>query len=85
MDEGVGPSLNLRRRTFSVQRSYPRGRYGWLTLSRSRAGRHQEEAYAGLGLLPEEYAVMVIIAANQEKVARAARAKPRNERSSVRV
>jgi DNA topoisomerase-1 len=38
-------------------------------------GEEQDTTYAGLGLRPEEYAVMVIIAAQQEKLARAARPK----------
>ena len=38
-------------------------------------GLQQDAAYAGLGLRPEEYAVLVMIAAHQEKLARAARAK----------
>lgn len=38
-------------------------------------GVRQDEDYAGLGLRPEEYAVMVIVAAHQEKLARAARTK----------
>jgi len=38
-------------------------------------GEQQDAVYAGLGLRPDEYAVMVIIAAHQEKLARAARAK----------
>jgi DNA topoisomerase I len=38
-------------------------------------GEQQESAYAGLGLRPEEYAVMVVIAAHQEKLARAVRSK----------
>jgi DNA topoisomerase I len=37
-------------------------------------GEQQDAAYAGLGLRPDEYAVMVIIAAHQEKLARVARA-----------
>ncbi len=36
-------------------------------------GEKQDGAYAGLGLSPEEYAIMVVIAAHQEKLARAAR------------
>lgn len=35
-------------------------------------GEQQNAAYSGLGLRPEEYAVMVIIAAHQEHLARAA-------------
>ncbi len=35
-------------------------------------GRAQEEAYAGLGLRPEEYSVMVIIAEYQSRLAKAA-------------
>ncbi len=35
-------------------------------------GRAQDEAYAGLGLRPEEYAVMVIIAEYQSRLAKAA-------------
>ena len=38
-------------------------------------GAQQDSDYAGLGLRPEEYAVMVIIAAHQEKLAHAARGK----------
>ena len=38
-------------------------------------GEQQNIAYAGLGLRPEEYAIMVIIAAHQEKLARGERAK----------
>ena len=38
-------------------------------------GKEQEAAYAGLGLKSEEYCMMVIIAAYQEKLARRARAK----------
>jgi DNA topoisomerase-1 len=38
-------------------------------------GQQQDDAYAGLGLRPEEYCVMVTIAAHQEKAAKAARAK----------
>ena len=38
-------------------------------------GEQQDAAYAGLGLRPEEYAVMVILAAHQEKLARAMRTK----------
>jgi DNA topoisomerase-1 len=37
-------------------------------------GEQQDAAYAGPGLRPEEYAVMVLIAAHQEKLARTARA-----------
>jgi DNA topoisomerase-1 len=35
-------------------------------------GAEQDEAYAGLGLRPEEYSVMVIVADHQQKLARAA-------------
>ncbi len=35
-------------------------------------GQQQDVAYAGLGLRPEEYAVMVIVARHQEKLAHAA-------------
>lgn len=38
-------------------------------------GEEQNAAYAGLGLSPEEYAVMVIIASHQERLARGAHAK----------
>ncbi len=38
-------------------------------------GEQQQSAYAGLGLQPEEYAVMVIVAEYQERLARQARAK----------
>ena len=38
-------------------------------------GEQQDGAYAGLGLRPEEYTVMVIIAEHQEKLARVARSK----------
>ncbi len=38
-------------------------------------GEQQDAAYAGLGLRPEEYAVMVIIAAQQKKLGRAELAK----------
>ena len=38
-------------------------------------GEQQDAAYAGLGLRSDGYAVMVIIAAHQEKLARAERAK----------
>jgi DNA topoisomerase-1 len=37
-------------------------------------GEHQHAAYAGLGLRPEEYAVMVIVAESQQKLAALARA-----------
>ena len=37
-----------------------------------RQGEQQNAAYAGLGLKPEEYSVMVLIAEYQQKVARAA-------------
>ena len=40
-----------------------------------REGERQESAYSGLGLRTEEYCVMVIIAAHQEKLAKAVRAK----------
>jgi DNA topoisomerase-1 len=40
-----------------------------------REGEQQESAYSGLGLRTEEYCVMVIIAAHQEKLAKAVRAK----------
>ncbi|MBV9503538.1 MAG: DNA topoisomerase IB [Acidobacteriia bacterium] len=36
-------------------------------------GVEQDTAYSGLGLRPEEYAVMVIVARHQEEIARAAR------------
>jgi hypothetical protein len=35
-------------------------------------GEQQNSAYAGLGLRPEEYCVMVIIAEYQQKLAKAA-------------
>ena len=38
-------------------------------------GAEQQTAYAGMGLRPEEYCVMVVIAAYQEKLARKASAK----------
>ncbi|PWU07812.1 MAG: DNA topoisomerase I [Terriglobia bacterium] len=38
-------------------------------------GKHQHAAYSGLGLRPEEYSVMVIVAEHQERVARQARGK----------
>jgi DNA topoisomerase I len=38
-------------------------------------GEQQDTAYAGLGLRPEEYGVMVIIAAHQERLAREVRSK----------
>lgn len=38
-------------------------------------GEAQDAAYAGLGLRPEEYSVMVIVAAYQEKKATVARAR----------
>jgi DNA topoisomerase-1 len=38
-------------------------------------GEQQQVAYAGLGLKPEEYCVMVIVAAHQERLARESRAK----------
>jgi DNA topoisomerase-1 len=38
-------------------------------------GERQNTAYSGLGLRPEEYAVMVIVAEYQEKLARGARAR----------
>jgi len=38
-------------------------------------GEQQHIAYSGLGLRPEEYAVMVIIANYQEKLAKAINAK----------
>ena len=37
-----------------------------------RQGKQQDVAYAGLGLRPEEYAVMVIVARYQEDLARKA-------------
>lgn len=40
-----------------------------------KQGEQQEAAYAGLGLRPEEYCVMVVVAAHQEKLARETRAK----------
>ena len=36
------------------------------------AGRQQDAAYGGKGLRPEEYSVMVIIAEDQQKLAKAA-------------
>jgi len=38
-------------------------------------GEEQNGAYAGLGLRPEEYAVMVIVASYQDRLAKAARQK----------
>jgi len=38
-------------------------------------GVEQDTAYAGLGLRPEEYSVLVIITKHQEKIARETRAK----------
>jgi hypothetical protein len=35
-------------------------------------GEQQHTAYAGLGLRPEEYTVMVLIAEHQQKLAKAA-------------
>jgi DNA topoisomerase-1 len=35
-------------------------------------GAEQDAAYAGLGLRPEEYSVLVIVADHQQKLARAA-------------
>lgn len=35
-----------------------------------KQGEKQDAAYSGLGLKPDEYCVMVIIAAHQEKLAR---------------
>ena len=40
-----------------------------------KQGEQQNAAYAGLGLRPDEYAAMVIIAAHQEKLARSASAR----------
>jgi hypothetical protein len=40
-----------------------------------KQGERQQAAYAGLGLSPEEYCVMVTVAAHQEKLAREARSK----------
>ena len=49
--------------------------------STMEAGEQQQVAYGGLGLRPEEYCVMVIIAAHQERVAEEARAAaPRSHR-----
>ncbi len=42
--------------------------------STMKAGEQQQAAYGGLGLRPEEYCVMVIVAADQERLAREARA-----------
>jgi len=51
--------------------------------STMEAGEQQQAAYGGLGLRPEEYSVMVIIADHQEKVAREAQATTsRSHRSS---
>jgi DNA topoisomerase-1 len=44
-------------------------------LTAMQQGEEQQTAYAGLGLKPEEYCVMVLIAAHQERLAREARAK----------
>jgi DNA topoisomerase-1 len=57
--------------------------------STMEAGEQQQAAYGGLGLKPEEYCVMVIIAADQERLAGEARAKGigshrRSRRSSRR-
>lgn len=43
--------------------------------STMQQGDRQQADYAGLGLRPEEYCVMVVIAAHQEKLARKARTK----------
>ena len=40
-----------------------------------KEGEQQHAAYAGLGLRPEEYSTMVIVADYQERLARSARAK----------
>ena len=40
-----------------------------------KQGERQQAAYSGLGLSPEEYCVMVTVAAHQEKLAREARSK----------
>jgi DNA topoisomerase-1 len=48
--------------------------------STMEAGEQQQAAYGGLGLRPEEYSVMVIIAAHQERIAEGARTAPRSHR-----
>jgi DNA topoisomerase I len=42
--------------------------------SAMRRGEQQQTAYNGLGLRPDEYCVMVVVAGHQEKLARQARA-----------
>jgi DNA topoisomerase I len=43
--------------------------------SAMQQGEQQQTAYNGLGLRPEEYCVLVVVAAHQEKLARGARSK----------
>jgi len=43
--------------------------------SAMQQGEQQQTAYNGLGLRPEEYCVLVVVAAHQEKLARGARTK----------
>jgi len=53
--------------------------------STMEAGKQQEAAYGGLGLRPEEYCVMVIIAAYQERLAQETlAAAPKSRRPSSR-
>ena len=48
--------------------------HGRLSIPVMEQGEQQHAAYAGLGLRPEEYSVMVIVAENQQKLAALARA-----------